>query len=72
LYTGLPNTTDLSALTFPLTRTYVVLGVNQPRLEKSIYTNLMVTAVAAFEGVRGEEGWEGVGRMTGRDDHVNA
>ncbi|GAB5037440.1 Hypothetical protein NocV09_07900100 [Nannochloropsis oceanica] len=49
LYTGLPNTTDLSALTFPLTRTYVVLGVNQPRLEKSIYTNLMVTAVAAFE-----------------------
>ena len=56
LYTGLPNTTDLSALTFPLKRTYVVFGVNQPRLKKSIYTNLMLTAVAAFEGRVGREG----------------
>ncbi|EWM25225.1 hypothetical protein Naga_100089g2 [Nannochloropsis gaditana] len=49
LYTGLPDTTDLSALTFPTNRTFVVMGVNQPRLQKSIYSNLMLTAVAHFE-----------------------
>ena len=37
LYTILPNTTELGALTFPVNRTYVVLGVNQPKLEKAIY-----------------------------------
>jgi hypothetical protein len=37
LYTILPNTTDLGALTFPMGRTYVALGVNQPRLGKAMY-----------------------------------
>ena len=37
LYTILPNTTDLGALTFPEGRTYVAIGVNQPRLRKAVY-----------------------------------
>lgn len=56
LYTGLPDTTDLSALTFPTNRTFVVMGVNQPRLQKSIYSNLMLTAVAHFEGMKACKG----------------
>jgi len=60
LYSGLPNTTDLSALTFPVNRTYVILGINQPRLKKSIYSNLMLTAVVHFEGMGGREGGRGV------------
>ena len=48
--TALPKTTDLSTLTFPLNRTYVVLGINQPRLGKSIYSNLLLTALSHFEG----------------------
>ena len=40
---------SLGALTFPVNRTYVVLGVNQPKLKKAIYSNLMFTSVAHFE-----------------------